>query len=307
MARIKLVSDIHGAAEALAREAAGADALLVCGDLVNLIDYRTMEGIAAEVFGPEATRDFVRHRTAGRFEEAGQVLRSAAARFLDQVQAAVRAQYEAVFAAFPEPTYLTHGNVDRPEQFQDLLRPGIRHLDGETVEVDGMRVGFVGGGLPRGERPHLSEITHEAFAAKVAAVGPDVGDVNVVHAVGRGRDAGPRVAAASASGPSAAHSCSWRSIPAIAITTCASTSSPAGPSRAARRCSTTWRSTSPTTSTSATSTSRGAAASGWAGPGWSTSATSGAPGACWSTRRNTIGPWPSTPKGPPRCMPPRPR
>jgi len=66
--RIKLVSDIHGAADALAREAAGADALLVCGDLVNLIDYRTMEGIAAEVFGPEATRDFVRHRTAGRFE-----------------------------------------------------------------------------------------------------------------------------------------------------------------------------------------------------------------------------------------------
>ena len=65
------VSDIHGAADALARAAAGVDALLVCGDLVNLIDYRTMEGIAAEVFGPEATRDFVRHRTAGRFEEAG--------------------------------------------------------------------------------------------------------------------------------------------------------------------------------------------------------------------------------------------
>ena len=90
----------------------------------------------------------------------------------DQVRAAVRAQYEAVFAAFPEPTYLTHGNVDRPEQFQDLLRPGVRHLDGEAVELDGLRVGFVGGGLPRGDRPHLSERTHEEFAAKVAAVGP---------------------------------------------------------------------------------------------------------------------------------------
>jgi Icc-related predicted phosphoesterase len=142
--RIKLVSDIHGAADALAREAAGADALLVCGDLVNLIDYRTMEGIAADVFGPEATRDFVRHRTAGRFEEAGQVLRSASEGREDQV----------------------------PDQFQDLLRPGVRHLDGETVELDGLRVGFVGGGLPRGSRPHLSEITHEAFAAKVAALGP---------------------------------------------------------------------------------------------------------------------------------------
>ena len=88
--RIKLVSDIHGAADALAREAAGADALLVCGDLVNLIDYRTMEGIAAEVFGPEATADFVRHRTAGRFEEAGRVLRSASEGREEQIRDQVR-------------------------------------------------------------------------------------------------------------------------------------------------------------------------------------------------------------------------
>src|SRR4029450_3089007 len=174
--RIKLVSDIHGAADALAREAAGADALLVCGDLVNLIDYRTMEGIAAEVFGPEATRDFVRHRTAGRFEEAGRVLRSASEgreeQIRDQVRTAVRTQYEAGFAAFPQPTSLTHGNADRPDQFQDLLRPGVRHLDGEAVELDGLRVGFVGGGLPRGSRPPLWGASHGAFAAKVAALGP---------------------------------------------------------------------------------------------------------------------------------------
>ena len=174
--RIGVVSDIHGAADALAKAVAGSDVLLVCGDLVNLIDYRTMQGIAADVFGPEVTADFVRHRTAGRFEEAGRVLRRASAgreeEIRDRVRVAVRAQYEAVFAAFPEPTYLTHGNVDRPDQFQDLLRPGIRHLDGESVEVDGLRVGFVGGGLPRGSRPHLSECTHEEFAAKVAALGP---------------------------------------------------------------------------------------------------------------------------------------
>jgi Icc-related predicted phosphoesterase len=174
--RIKVVSDIHGAAEALRRAVAGADALLVCGDLVNLIDYRTMQGVAADVFGPAVTRDFVRHRTAGRFEEAGRVLRGAAQGREEEVRglvrAAVRAQYEAVFAAFPEPTYLTHGNVDSPDQFQDLLRPGIHHLDGETAELDGLRVGFVGGGLPRGSRPHLSESTHEAFAARVAGLGP---------------------------------------------------------------------------------------------------------------------------------------
>jgi predicted phosphodiesterase len=50
--RIRVVSDIHGAAADLAREAATADALLVCGDLVNLIDYRTKQGIAAEILDP---------------------------------------------------------------------------------------------------------------------------------------------------------------------------------------------------------------------------------------------------------------
>ena len=88
----------------------------------------------------------------------------------DRFRTATRAQYEAVFAAFPERTYLTHGNVDDPGQFRDLLRPGVRHLDGEAVELDGLLVGFVGGGLPRGSRPLLSERTVAEFAAKVAAL-----------------------------------------------------------------------------------------------------------------------------------------
>ncbi len=150
--------------------------LLVCGDLLNLIDYRSLQGIMADVYGPEATRRFAELRTAGRFDEAGQVLRDGIAgreaEAREFVRAACRAQYEAVFAAFPEQTYLTHGNADFPEQFRDLLRPGVRHLDGEAVEVGGLRIGFVGGGLPRGSRPHVSEVTHAQFAAKVARLPP---------------------------------------------------------------------------------------------------------------------------------------
>jgi len=172
--RIKVVSDIHGAADALRCQAAGADVLLVCGDLVNLIDYHSMEGIAVELYGRETMDRFIELRNAARFEEAGGVLRTAVAgregEVFARVRADMRAQYEAVFAAFPKQarTYLTHGNIDNVDLFQDLLRPGVRHLDAEAVEIDGMRVGFVGGGLPRGRTPHLSEVTHEQFSAKVA-------------------------------------------------------------------------------------------------------------------------------------------
>jgi len=148
--------------------------LLVCGDLLNLIDYVSLQGIMPDIYGPDATRRFVELRSAGRFDEAGQVLRKGMAgreaEVRTRVRAACRAQYEAVFAAFPDRTYLTHGNADFPEQFLDLLRPGVRHLDGEAVDVDGLCIGFVGGGLPRGSRPHISEVTEEQFAAKVASL-----------------------------------------------------------------------------------------------------------------------------------------
>ena len=129
-----------------------------------------------DAYGRDAASRFVRLRTAGRFDEAGAALRAGiAGREADvraQVRADVRRQYEAVFAAFPDNTLLTHGNVDSPELFADLLRPGVRHLDGEAVELDGMLVGFVGGGLPRGSVSHLSELSHDSFAAKVAALPP---------------------------------------------------------------------------------------------------------------------------------------
>jgi Icc-related predicted phosphoesterase len=174
--RIKIVSDIHGAAEDLRREAADADALLVCGDLINFIDYATLEGPVVEAYGLAAVRDFVTLRTAGRFDEAGAKLRAAVAgreaEAMAQVAANVRAQYEQVFAAFPDVTLLTHGNVDRPEAFRDLLRPGMRYLDGETADLDGLRIGFVGGGLPRGSSPRGAERTHEEYSAVVAKLPP---------------------------------------------------------------------------------------------------------------------------------------
>jgi Icc-related predicted phosphoesterase len=174
--RIKVVSDIHGAAEDVRREAADADALLVCGDLVNFIDYTTLDGPVVEVYGAEAVRQFVTLRTAGHFDEAGAQLRAAVAgreaEAMTRMLALIRAQYERVFAAFPETTLLTHGNVDRPELFADLIRPGMRYLDGDSAELDGLRIGFVGGGLPRGSVPRGAERTHEAFSAVVAKLPP---------------------------------------------------------------------------------------------------------------------------------------
>jgi Icc-related predicted phosphoesterase len=173
--RVHVVSDVHGRADALATAGDGADALICLGDLILFIDYDDHgQGIFADLFGAERAGEFIALRTAKRFDEA----RAMSAKLWasldgdprDHIERHVRAQYAELFAAMPAPAYLTYGNVDVPRLGGDYLRPGHRVLDGETVEIGGLRFGFVGGGLKTDYRTP-NEISDEEFAAKVEAVG----------------------------------------------------------------------------------------------------------------------------------------
>lgn len=174
--RLHVVSDVHGRVDALARAGEGADALLCLGDLILYLDYADHSaGIMAELFGAAAVSDLIALRSARRFDEArawsGQLWAALPGDRRQILEAAVRRQYADLFAAFPTPTYLTYGNVDLPPLFGDYLRPGVRLLDGEVVDLGGVRVGFVGGGLRTPMRTPW-EISDEEYAAKVAALGP---------------------------------------------------------------------------------------------------------------------------------------
>ncbi|MBN6057062.1 metallophosphoesterase family protein [Nonomuraea sp. RK-328] len=173
--RVHVISDVHGRADALAAAGEGADALVCLGDLILFIDYADHgQGIFADLFGAERAAEFIGLRTAGRFDEA----RAMSARLWatldgdprEHIESQVRAQYERLFAAMPAPAYLTYGNVDLPRLWADYTRDGHRVLDGESVEIGGLRFGFVGGGLRTAYRTPY-EISDEEYAAKVEAVG----------------------------------------------------------------------------------------------------------------------------------------
>ena len=69
--RVHVVSDVHGRADALARAADGADALICLGDLLLFLDYADHgQGIFADMFGMEAAGTYVRLRTEKKFDEA---------------------------------------------------------------------------------------------------------------------------------------------------------------------------------------------------------------------------------------------
>ncbi len=173
--RIHVVSDVHGSTTALRAAGVGADALVCLGDLLLYLDYTDpSQGIFAELFGAVATARYIGLRTEQRFDEARELTADLWAEHGEDRSAALGAhadkQYAELFAALPTPAYLTYGNVDLPALWAEHLRPGQHVLDGQTVELDGLVFGFVGGGLRTRYRTPF-EVSDEEYAAKVEALG----------------------------------------------------------------------------------------------------------------------------------------
>jgi Icc-related predicted phosphoesterase len=172
--RVKLIADVHGDIEAVKREAATCDVLLLLGDLINVIDYDNAGGIIAEVYGSDAVRAWAAHRKRGRFEESRQVLRDVAAGREEEMRALMVTKIDEAHEAFcsqvPDNVLVTFGNVDVPDLVRKYLPAGVRFVDAEVVDLDGVRFGFVGGGLPKVGIP--GEVSLPDYAAKVGSLGP---------------------------------------------------------------------------------------------------------------------------------------
>lgn len=175
----KLVADLHSATEALRREVSRDDVLLLLGDLVNVIDYTEMDGILVDVFGSEAVREVLDLRAQRRFDEARSVMlrrrEGREAEVAEEFQRRLRRAYEEVLDSLPSRTYFIGGNVDSPAMLEELMRPGVEPADGKVIEIEGLRVGFVGGGLPTPLRV-AGEIPEEEYNRKLDGLG----DVDVV-------------------------------------------------------------------------------------------------------------------------------
>lgn len=176
---ILIVADVHGAAAALRRTAALGATLFVLGDLINFVDYRTNEGLVAEVSGHDFVGEMVRLRTVGAFDEASRLWRRHSAGREDELHrrydALVDAAYEQICSALAGcEAYVTYGNVDRPSVLRRSLPPEARFVDGEVVTIAGERFGFVGGGTVSLGTP--GEVEEVDMAAKLDALG----DVDVL-------------------------------------------------------------------------------------------------------------------------------
>jgi len=178
--RVHIVSDVHGAADALAVAGDGADMLICLGDMLLFLDYADhTQGIFAELYGAENAREYIALRTDHRFDEARQLTAGIAARLTAErgtdlrtlTQEAISKQYAALFGALAEPAYLTYGNVDVPRMWAGYLKPGHTVIDGGRAVVGDVSFGFAGAGLISPYRTP-NEIAPPEYAAKLDAIGP---------------------------------------------------------------------------------------------------------------------------------------
>src|SRR5205807_3228496 len=108
--RVKVISDLHGAVEHIPAAAADCDRLVVLGDLINVLDYRTMDGILVDIFGREPVAQAASLRAQGRFHEARAAIREHAPEGVDireRIGELATEQYRVVFEALPEGTIVT--------------------------------------------------------------------------------------------------------------------------------------------------------------------------------------------------------
>lgn len=171
-----ILSDVHGEFEALSRLARTGETLVILGDLINLMDYRTGEGIISDVLGSDFGRAVSERRGESDYEGMRRLWADTVGERADEVRAALADEVAAQYRACRESLdgavgYVTYGNVDRPDVLRSHLPKGMEFVDGDVVEIDGLTFGFAGGG-PATPMRAPGEVTDEEMAAKLERIGP---------------------------------------------------------------------------------------------------------------------------------------
>ena len=171
MGEVSVVSDVHAAFGALARVAATGRPLVVLGDFLNFIDYRTGEGMVADILGLPFAREAGAAR--GRGEDTRDLWVGAISRYEGDFRAALLAAAEAQYRAAAEAlgqaeAHVTFGNVDHPPLMRRVLPPTVRVHHGEVVDIAGLRFGFAGGG----RRSPFGPVDELSIEEALDALGP---------------------------------------------------------------------------------------------------------------------------------------
>lgn len=173
---LKIISDIHGEYTALSSELGPEDTGVLLGDYLNLVDFRTLDGILSQVYSREQVIKALLELKKGGKGPARKPIQDivgADPEKYRQVLELMRESYTEFFASLPCFCYLIYGNTDSPQMMRELAGGNVEIIEAGVVELEGLRFGLVSGspggpwsvGLP-------GEVTTEEYQQKVESIGP---------------------------------------------------------------------------------------------------------------------------------------
>jgi Icc-related predicted phosphoesterase len=170
------VSDVHDAPDALRRLIALGEEVVILGDLVNLTDYRTGQGAVAAVLGIDFASRSSAARAKGDYQRMRSMWSERAGDSREEIRRQIGDELAAQYLRASEALVgghglVIHGNVDRPEILRQSLPEGFRYVHGEVHERNGLRIGFVGGGVSTPLQAD-GEVSDEEMETILDEIGP---------------------------------------------------------------------------------------------------------------------------------------
>ncbi len=171
-----ILSDLHANYEAVRRVVSRGEPLIILGDFLNYVDYRTGEGMVADVLGLEFALEVATLRAKQDFVRSREIWTSAADRFEGDIRHAFSMQADAQYGQMREALVgavglATFGNVDVPDLLKGALPASMRFVHGEVVEFNDYRIGFVGG-APAAPLQGSISVSEEDVHEMLAGFGP---------------------------------------------------------------------------------------------------------------------------------------
>ena len=169
------ISDVHHGLASIKNLPKTKEPLVILGDLINWIDYRTGQGIAEDVFGKEIVIKLVQLRKDHNFKERRKLWSSMFEENPDLIQqkleSAIYRQYKEVFNALNNfEVWIIPGNVDSVEIIKETMTDNVNYVDGKVLEYKNLKIGFAGGGVPTPINAR-GEISEESFSLKLNKLG----------------------------------------------------------------------------------------------------------------------------------------
>jgi Icc-related predicted phosphoesterase len=174
---VKLVADLHGRYSDLPHGLEEEDALLVLGDILDLIDWADLSGILPDVVGRDRLVEKLlgaMRKGPGAAEELREEIISPRGKYYHAIVERAREQYGEFASALRRAgcqAYVIYGNGDLPDLLREALREAENALLAEgRVEIGGTVFGFVPGAVYSPFRMP-AEMEDREFGARLEELG----------------------------------------------------------------------------------------------------------------------------------------